>query len=732
MAAKRRASADLDANISDDANLVEITPLGAGQEVGRSCIIFKYMGKTIMFDCGIHPGHSGLASLPFLDEVDLSTVDVALITHFHLDHCAAVPYLVGRTNFKGRLLMTHPTKAIFHTLLKDFVRVSKGSTDEQLYGEKDLEAAMARTEVIDFHQTLEMDGIKVTPYRAGHVLGAAMFLVEVAGVRCLYTGDYSRLADRHLSSADTPHEKCDIVIVESTYGVSRHPPREDRERRFLQKIHDTVAAGGRVLLPVVALGRAQELLLMLEEYWERHPELQHVPIYQASSLGRRAITIFQTYVEMMNDDIKKAFQFRNPFSFKHVQHLKNIAQFDDSGPCVMMATPSMLQSGVSRELFEAWCEDERNTVIICDFAVQGTLARELLGNPSHVMMRSGVRVPLRMAIDAVSFSAHADFEQTSGFLDEVRPPHVVLVHGEAGEMMRLKQALERRAAALDLPRNVYTPKDVQPVQIEFHPEHVAKVMGRLSEKQPRSGDHLRGVLVRKAYTDTLLHPEDLPTYTKLYTGRVLHKQAIALEKPFSNVRLALEVMFEGVEGAGQVPVTGTGSGAATAATAGASDGAAGESTSDSLSVGGIVTVRHRPADRKLGYSSHVVVEWEGGAVGDMVADAVVAVVLQATGEPPGAALAEEARRQALAAGDVDAVAAAELQLLAALLGSQFGPAVVDAAKQLITVDVDGEVVSVDYRTSKVASDNENLRRRVETAVLRVSEAMRPCPLDFDD
>ena len=104
---------------------VSIMPLGAGQEVGRSCIIVKYLDKTIMMDCGIHPGYQGHASLPFLDQVDLAGVDVMLITHFHLDHVAAVPFVVGHTNFKGRIFMTHPTKAIAHTLLKDFVKLNK-------------------------------------------------------------------------------------------------------------------------------------------------------------------------------------------------------------------------------------------------------------------------------------------------------------------------------------------------------------------------------------------------------------------------------------------------------------------------------------------------------------------------------------------------------------------------------------------------------------------------------
>ncbi|KAL6748418.1 beta-lactamase-like protein [Haematococcus lacustris] len=466
---KRRASiASSQLPVSDGSNLVQITPLGAGQEVGRSCIILKYQGRSVMFDCGIHPGYSGVNSLPYLDgneDVDISTVDVALITHFHLDHCAAVPYLLSKTRFKGRVFMTHPTKAIYHSLLKDFARGGKGSADEGLYGEAELDASMERIEVVDFLQTLEVaGGIKVTPFRAGHVLGAAMFMVEIAGMRCLYTGDYSRVPDRHLPGADTPHIQPDIVIVESTYGVSRHLPREQREELFLQRVVDTLRGGGRVLLPVVAMGRSQELLLLLDEYWEAHPELAAVPIYQASGQMRKGMRVYETYVEMMNDDIKAVFQHHNPFAFRHVTHLKSAAHFDDVGPCVLMATPSGLQSGASRDAFEAWCEDKRNTVIICDFAVQGTLAREILGGPKDILTRTGYRKTLRCGVAHISFSAHADYDQTSGFLDEVRPPHVVLVHGEKTEMGRLKVALDKRAQELGIPLTLYTPAVMQSVQ----------------------------------------------------------------------------------------------------------------------------------------------------------------------------------------------------------------------------------------------------------------------------
>ena len=119
-----------------DQDLMEIMPLGSGQEVGRSCVVVKFKGSCVMFDCGIHPAHSGLQSFPFFDEIDPSTVDLLLITHFHMDHCGAVPYFTEKTNFKGRVFMTHPTKAIFKILQHDAVKV--GHDEGRLFDEKDM------------------------------------------------------------------------------------------------------------------------------------------------------------------------------------------------------------------------------------------------------------------------------------------------------------------------------------------------------------------------------------------------------------------------------------------------------------------------------------------------------------------------------------------------------------------------------------------------------------------
>lgn len=191
------------------------------------------------------------------DDFDLATVDLLLVTHFHLDHCASLPYILYKTNFKGRVFMTHPTKAIYHMMLSDFIRVSKVAVNEMLYDEQDLKRSMDRIEVLDFHQEMEVSGVSFWAYHAGHVLGAAMFMVDIAGTRLLYTGDYSREEDRHLKAAEMPEVSPDVVVIESTYGVQSHQPRKEREARFVDVIRTTILRGGRVLIPTFALGRAQ-------------------------------------------------------------------------------------------------------------------------------------------------------------------------------------------------------------------------------------------------------------------------------------------------------------------------------------------------------------------------------------------------------------------------------------------------------------------------------------------
>ncbi len=584
-----------------------------------------------------------------------------------------------------------------------------------------------------------------------------MFYVDIGGLRVLYTGDYSRTPDRHLPGADLPSVPPHVVICESTYGVSPHSPREERERRFTDRVHQILNRGGKVLLPVVALGRAQELLLILEDYWTKHAELRGVPIYQASALARRAMTVYQTYINVLNSDMKAQFEEANPFVFNHVHHLASANGLDDVGPCVVLATPSMLQSGLSRELFELWCGDSDNGVIIADFAVQGTLAREILSDCKTITSRNGGELPLKMSVDAISFSAHADYPQTQQFLDALAPPHVVLVHGEAGEMGKLKRALEGKAAADGKKMQVYSPKNCQAVEIKHSGSKTAKVMGALAEHPPKEGDRVRGLLVRKDFGHVLVAPRDLPEYTKLRTAAVTQRQMIPTSKPLGDLRFALEALFEGIHtvttlggaGGGSTNEGATGGGFPTTQPKASGkkkvkkeepaevdvkteDGVKEEfgvdtklnlTEPDGLSVNaGALTIVKRNATGKTGVE-HALIEWSSDPLTDMIADAVLSVILQLEEEPAGLVEAEKAHKRAVEAKDKNAAQNARLRIVAAMLGVQFGEPNVDEGDQKLEFKVDNHAVAVRYGNRDVFCADAGTKTRVETALERIDMAI---------
>ena len=444
---------------------LKIKPLGAGNEVGRSCIHLKYQEKEFLLDCGVHPAYTGVSSLPFLDLIDLSKIDAVFITHFHLDHAAALPFLTEKTDFKGKVYMTHPTKAILKWLLNDYIRVINSSSDEDFYTEKDLENCYNKIIPIDYHQVVEIAGIKLTALNAGHVLGAAMFLMEFGETKLLYTGDFSREDDRHLKGAESPNCKLDVLITESTYGTQCHLPRIERENRFTKTVSNIVERGGKCLLPVFALGRAQELLLILEEHWEENPKLKKYPIYYASALAKKCMTVYQTYVNMMNERMQKISLSRNPFDFKNIKNIKDTKQVKEGGPCVVMASPGMLQSGLSRDLFEKWCGDSKSGVVIAGYCVDGTLAKEILKEPKEIESTRGQMLKLNMTVECISFSAHVDFTQNSQFIYECMPKHLFFVHGESNEMHRLKGTINSRNEKNQIEMELYALKNGEEASI---------------------------------------------------------------------------------------------------------------------------------------------------------------------------------------------------------------------------------------------------------------------------
>ncbi|KAH3916375.1 hypothetical protein HBI56_044630 [Parastagonospora nodorum] len=680
MATKRKlaALAPEDEDPVDPSDELMFLCLGGGNEVGRSCHIIQYKGKTVMLDAGMHPAYEGLSAMPFYDEFDLSTVDVLLISHFHVDHAASLPYVLAKTNFKGRVFMTHPTKAIYKWLIQDSVRVgnmsSSSETKIQMYTEADHLNTFPMIEAIDFYTTHTVSGVRITPYPAGHVLGAAMFLMEIAGLKILFTGDYSREDDRHLVSASVPPGvKVDVLITESTFGISTHTPRVEREAQLMKSITDVLNRGGRALLPVFALGRAQELLLILDEYWTKHEQYQKIPIYYNSSLARRCMQVYQTYLGAMNDNIKRLFAERmneaqaegdtgrrGAWDFRFVRSLKSMDKFQDLGACVMLASPGMMQSGTSRELLERWAPDPRNGVIITGYSVEGTMAKQIVHEPDQIpaiMTRSAnaarrpgqkeneqSMIPRRCTVQEYSFAAHVDGKENMEFVQEVAAPVVILVHGEKGNMTRLKSKLLSFNAQKTIPTKIYSPANCEELRIPFKTDKVAKVVGKLASIAPplprslSNGDEaeakyeeevqmVSGVLVQNDFKISLMAPEDLKEYAGLTTTTILCRQHITLSAAGVDlIRWALEGTFGAIK---ESKITDENiDGKEKESKMNGHDAADEEISRDQMkfTVMDCVTVLVRPGGR-------VEVEWEGNVINDGIADAVLAVLFTVESSP---------------------------------------------------------------------------------------------------
>jgi cleavage and polyadenylation specificity factor subunit 3 len=301
-------------------------------------------------------------------------------------------------------------------------------------------------------------------------------------------------------------------------------------------------------MPIPSFGNGQELALLLDEYWNEHPDLQGVPIYFASGLFQRGIRVYKKYVHTMNLNIRSRFARRdNPFDFKYVHWLRDPKRLDNRQPCVVMASAQFMSFGLSRELLEDWAPDPKNGVIVTGYSIEGTMARTLLGEPDSIEALRGGRIPRRCTVKEISFGAHVDYAQNSKFIQEVGAQHVVLVHGEASQMGRLRAALRDTYATRGQEINIHTPRNLEPLTLTFHSQAVAKAIGSLAQERPTHSAPVKGLLVAKDFSYTLLDPKDLRNFTGLSTSNIVQKQSIPMSVDWSVVRWHLEGMYGEVE-----------------------------------------------------------------------------------------------------------------------------------------------------------------------------------------
>lgn len=496
-----------------------------------------------------------------------------------------------------------------------------------------------------------------------------MFLINIAGLNIFFTGDYSREQDRHLVAAAVPQNvgKIDVLITESTFGISNAPPRTERETALLKSISGILNRGGKVLMPVFALGRAQELLLILEDYWQRHPDLQKIPIYYTGNTARKCMVVYQTYINAMNDNIKRIFRERmaeaeaagntkgvsaGPWDFRFVRSLRNLERFDDMGGCVMLASPGMLQSGMSRVLLERWAPDQRNGVVMTGYNVEGTMARTILQEPDVIpaIMSGGgsgnqytgrkgkdddaVMIPRRCTVEEFQFAAHVTGVENVEFIEEMAAPHIILVHGERSQAARLRSKLLDLNSRRSGTTKVYSPENGTEVRIPFRKDKLAKVVGKLAQiPPPKTTDEadsriLNGVLVQNGFKLSLMAPEDLREYAGLTTTTILCKQHITLAAAgIDLIKWALESTFGAIEEIAPPKA---------------------ESNEQIIDSG----KEEKDADEELlmeqpraflimgcitltwsGREKQIELEWEGNTMNDGIADAVMAVLMTVESSP---------------------------------------------------------------------------------------------------
>ncbi|XP_078095022.1 integrator complex subunit 11 [Mustelus asterias] len=493
---------------------IKVTPLGAGQDVGRSCILVSIGGKNVMLDCGMHMGYNDDRRFPDFSYITQNGrltefLDCVIISHFHLDHCGALPYMSEMIGYDGPIYMTHPTKAICPILLEDYRKITvdkKGETN--FFTSQMIKDCMKKVVAVHLHQTVQVDDeLEIKAYYAGHVLGAAMVQIRVGSESVVYTGDYNMTPDRHLGAAWIDKCRPNLFISESTYATTIRDSKRCRERDFLKKVHDAIEKGGKVLIPVFALGRAQELCILLETFWERMN--LKAPIYFSTGLTEKANHYYKLFITWTNQKIRKTFVQRNMFEFKHIKAFDR-TYADNPGPMVVFATPGMLHAGQSLQIFRKWAGNDKNMVIMPGYCVQGTVGHKILSGQRKLEMEGRQTLEVKMQVEYMSFSAHADAKGIMQLIRQVEPQNVLLVHGEAKKMGFLKEKIEQEFSI-----NCYMPANGETAAIVTNPNIPVDIsLGLLKGDStlgpvpdPKKPKLMHGTLIIKDNSLRLVSPE---------------------------------------------------------------------------------------------------------------------------------------------------------------------------------------------------------------------------------
>jgi len=440
---------------------VRITALGAAQQVGRSAFLLQTRESNVLLDCGTNPGASKpFEAFPRFDNpaFELDSLDAVVISHAHLDHCGLVPFLY-KYGYDGPVYCSAPTSNLMTLLQLDYLDVAGKQGITPHYDQKDVRECVLHTNPLRYGVVTDIaPDIRLTLHNAGHILGSAMVHLHVGeGLHnIVYTGDYKYARTMLLEAATTEFPRAETVITESTYGGPDDlmPSRVEAEERMTALVNETLERKGKVLIPVPAVGRAQEIMLILDGYMKRGL-MKEAPVFIEGMISE-ATAIHTAFPEYLGREVRQSILHDgvNPFQsdyFTIVEHPNVRQEIIEGEPCIVMATSGMLEGGPVIEYFKSLADDERNTIIFVSYQIEGTLGRRVQKGLNEVtMMNSEGKMDVakvRLHVDAIEgFSGHSDRRQIINYITHLqpKPERVMVCHGERAKCLSVANFLQRR------------------------------------------------------------------------------------------------------------------------------------------------------------------------------------------------------------------------------------------------------------------------------------------------
>jgi metallo-beta-lactamase family protein len=439
-----------------------LTFLGAAETVTGSRHLLMVNGRKVLVDCGLFQGLKELrlrnwAPPPF----DPTTLDAVVLTHAHLDHCGYLPRLVSM-GYRGRIWCTAGTKDLCSLVLRDSAHLQEeGARDANrgrysrhnpalpLYTQADAARALGQLQPVGFDRPVPIaDGVAVEFINAGHLLGSAYARIRAGGRTILFGGDLGRYG-RPILPDPSPVAAADVLLLESTYGDRLHE-KDDDGARLAEIVTDTVARGGKVIIPAFAIGRVEEVL-----YWVKRLEeagrIPVLPVYLDSPMATAALRFYASRGEELDPPISNRTKL-SAFAtarFAAVASAQQSADLVASRKSAIVISSSGMATGgrVLHHLLET-LPDARNTVLFVGFQAPGTRGRLLVDGATDLKLLGRV-VPVAARIERVdTMSAHADAAEIMRWLSgfERAPRLTFLVHGEPVALEALAARITRERA----------------------------------------------------------------------------------------------------------------------------------------------------------------------------------------------------------------------------------------------------------------------------------------------